>query len=225
MKATAIVPAYNEAERIRPVLHAIAGSTLVDEVIVVDDGSEDDTAAVAAAHNGALVLGLPRNRGKAGALAAGVRKAANPVVVFLDADLVGLTEKHVDDLVAPVLSGEADMTVGQFWTGSPLVTVWMRFCPAISGQRAMRAADFLAIPNVADTGFGVEVMVTRYAATKGLRIRYVHLPDITHVVKEHKRGVIRGLASRAIMYAQIARCTLRNGYHHLLQAAEERPRG
>jgi glycosyltransferase involved in cell wall biosynthesis len=222
MKATAVIPAYNEAARIRRVLDAVAASELIDEIIVVDDGSDDNTAEAAESHNGAVIVRMPHNRGKAAALTVGVRRARNAVVVFLDADLVGLTDDHVDGLVRPVLDGDADMTVGQFSSGSPFVTAWMRFCPAISGQRAMRAADFLAIPRLAASGYGVEVVVTRYALNKRMRIAYVHLPEITHVVKESKRGVFRGLGCRMVMYGQILRCTLGNGYHDLLETAEER---
>jgi glycosyltransferase involved in cell wall biosynthesis len=217
VKASAVVPAYNEALRIVPVLAAIAGADSVSEIIVVDDGSQDGTAD-AAAQAGVTVVRLPENRGKARAMCEGAKRAANEVIVFLDADLVGLTPGHVDDLVRPVCDGEVDMTVGQFWSGSPLVTAWMRFCPAISGQRAMHAADFLAIPGVATSGYGVEVTVTRHAITRGLRIRYVHLPDISHVWKESKRGLLRGLGMRATMYGQIIRATASLRYHRMRDA-------
>ena len=72
MKATAVIPAYNEAARIKRVLDAVAVSELVDEIIVVDDGSDDSTAETAGAHNGAIVVRMPRNRGKAAALTVGV---------------------------------------------------------------------------------------------------------------------------------------------------------
>ena len=215
MKATAIIPAFNEASRITAVLDAVTAAAFVGEVIVVDDGSQDRTAEVASASPGVVVLRMPRNLGKAAAMAHGARRAAHEVVIFLDADLVNLTSTHVDDLVAPVLHGEADMTVGQFWSGSPLVTAWMRFCPAISGQRAMRADDFLAVPDVASSGFGVEVVVTRHAIYNRMRTRYVHLPRISHVWKESKRGLLRGLGTRAIMYSQILRWSVGIRYHHL----------
>jgi glycosyltransferase involved in cell wall biosynthesis len=221
MKASAIIPAFNEASRIGRVLTAVSSAQLVDEIIVVDDGSQDDTAQVAASHNGALVTRLAHNCGKAAAMCAGARDASNEVVVFLDADLLNLTPQHVDDLVRPVLRGKADMTVGQFRSGSIFVTAWMRFCPAISGQRAMRAGDFLAIRNIANSGFGVEVVVTRYAAARGLRTRYVHLPNITHVIKEEKRGLLHGLRDRSVMYGQILVSMLGNGYHTLTRKAED----
>lgn len=224
MKATAIIPAHNEAARIGRVLEAVAASELIDQLIVVDDGSSDDTASAAGGHNGAVVVRLARNQGKAAAMLAGARLARNAVVLFLDADLVGLTAEHVSRLVEPVLAGETDMTVGQFASGSPFVTAWMRFCPAISGQRAMRVTDFMAIPGVEASGFGVEVVITRYARARRLRVDYVPLPSITHVVKEAKRGLVRGLSSRALMYGQIVRSAMGNGYHHLIRAARQEDR-
>jgi len=225
MKASAVIPAYNEAERIKRVLNAVASSASVDQIIVVDDGSRDRTAAVAAQHNGAVVVRLAQNQGKAAAMAAGVRRARNQVVVFLDADLVGLTDHHVDDLVAPVLRGEADMTVGQFQGGRGWITLWQRLVPAISGQRAMRAADFMGVPNLEGAGFGVELAISRHAARRRLRTRLVYLPEMTHVIKEEKRGLLRGLRDRIVMYAQMLRSALGNGYHHLQETAEERDRG
>jgi len=224
MKASAVIPAYNEAKRIGRVLDAVVASKLVDDIIVVDDGSDDDTAAVAETHNSAVVIKLPHNRGKAAAMVAGVARTRNPVVVFLDADLTGLTEQHVDDLVAPVLDDEADMTVGQFKGGRGWITLWQRLVPNISGQRAMRSRQFSAIPNVARKGFGVEVAITKFAVRQRMRIRMVYLPGMSHVTKEEKRGVVRGLRDRMVMYAQMLRSAIGNGYNHLLETAEERDR-
>ena len=214
MKATAVIPAHNEATRIRRVLSAVLSAESVGEIIVVDDGSQDRTAEVAAM-DGVRVVRLPANLGKAAAMREGAQRARHEVVLFLDADLINLTPQHVNDLVGPVVADEADMTVGQFWSGSALVTAWMRFCPAISGQRAMRVAEFLDIPNLADSGYGVEVVITRSALRRRQRVRYVHLPNITHVFKESKRGLAQGLAIRSMMYRQILRCVVEDRYHHL----------
>ncbi len=71
MRTAAIIPAFNEAERIENVLEAVCLAHGVDEVIVVVDGGTDDTARIAARIPGVRVIKLTRNVGKGGALAIG----------------------------------------------------------------------------------------------------------------------------------------------------------
>lgn len=81
----AVIPAFNEASRIEPV---IRGASQYLPVLVVDDGSRDDTAGVAE-KTGAMVLSLYPNQGKGAALRAGFRKALKDgfeAVITLDAD-------------------------------------------------------------------------------------------------------------------------------------------
>jgi glycosyltransferase involved in cell wall biosynthesis len=88
-----VVPAYNEARRLRRSLPEItdAVTSLGGELIVVDDGSEDATTPVAAEHlrgvPGARLIRLPLNCGKGAAVRAGVTRARGKAVVFMDADL------------------------------------------------------------------------------------------------------------------------------------------
>jgi hypothetical protein len=79
----------------------------------------------------------------------------------------------------------------------------------------MRVADLLDIQDLDTAGYGVEVVITRAAIRRHHRVRYVHLPNITHVFKESKRGLARGLRIRAVMYGQIARCMVEDRYHQL----------
>ena len=111
MKVCAVVPAYNEAGRISRVLDTLAASPSVAEIVVVDDGSADGTGAIAAAHPSAAesrlrVLYHSPNRGKGAAMMTGADATSADVIVFFDADLIGLTPEHVESLVAPVRSGE-----------------------------------------------------------------------------------------------------------------------
>lgn len=201
---TVIIPAFNEARRIRRVIEVARRTPGVREVLVVDDGSTDQTGRVAQAA-GARVVRLADNLGKGAAMLAGVQAAATDLVVFLDADLLGLTVAHVRALVEPVALGEADMTMGLFGAGRHSTDLAQRLAPFLSGQRAMRRETFLAVPGLADTRYGVEVALSAYAREAALRVTKVPLPGASQVMKEEKHGFWRGFASRLRMYWEIVR--------------------
>src|SRR6266508_3328724 len=95
-RTAAIIPAWNEESTVGAVIYAAQDAELVDEVIVVDNASTDGTADVAADH-GARVVHEPV-AGKGQAMCAGVAATDADVVVFLDADLIGLRAEDVDRL-------------------------------------------------------------------------------------------------------------------------------
>ncbi len=82
-----LIPAYNEAATILDVLERVVALELDVEIIVVDDGSTDDTAARARAAKADQVLVLPVNRGKGAAVRTGVMAARGRTIAFTDADL------------------------------------------------------------------------------------------------------------------------------------------
>lgn len=110
-KVIAAIPAFNEARTIGSLV--LAARCCVDQVVVVDDGSTDRTSDVAKLA-GAVVIRHPRNRGYGGAIATCFRFARDAeadVLVILDCD--GQHEpSQIPDLLAPVLNGEADISIG-----------------------------------------------------------------------------------------------------------------
>ncbi len=205
VKVAAVVPAYNEEGRIEAVLRALKDAPEVHEVVVVSDGSTDRTYAVAEAMEGVRAIRLPRNRGKGGAMREGAERTDADVLVFFDADLVGLTPQHVRDLVLPVCTGDAHMAMGIFKGGRWLTDAAQFFSPGITGQRAIRRDVFLAIPNLDSVGYGIELAITYYVRHHGLIRKDVTLRGVTHPMKEEKLGFARGFASRAVMYWQMLR--------------------
>jgi polyisoprenyl-phosphate glycosyltransferase len=203
MAISVIVPAYNEAGRIGAVLDPISSSQLVDEIIVVDDGSDDLTATEAGRYP-VRILRLPENRGKAAALDAGVSAAKNDVFLFLDADLVGLKTEHVDQLIRAFVDGHLDMAVGVFSDGRRNTDLAQKINPYASGQRILRRPLWeRAKENVLEMNFGIEIALSRLAAREDWRKEYVKLVGVTHVLKEEKRGLAKGLLERLRMYGDM----------------------
>ncbi len=204
MLVAAVIPAFAEENTITGVVQAVQKSPLVGEVIVVNDGSPDRTAA-AAKGTGARVIDLPENRGKGGAIEAGCAATAAEVLLLLDADLIGLTPEHIDLLLAPVLAGEADMTVGVFGSGRFLTDLAQKLAPQLSGQRAVRREIVSSVPDLSAKRFGVEMALEDSARAAKARVAVVRLMNLSHMMKEEKLGFIPGFRARLRMYWEIFR--------------------
>ena len=213
MKVAAIIPAYNEEARIAAVLQTLTHSSAIEEVIVVNDGSTDATDAVARSIPGVQVITLPRNKGKGGAMREGATRTQADVLLFFDADLIGLTPEHVKDLLAPVCAGEATMAMGIFRGGRLWTDMAQFFAPAITGQRAILREVFLQIPDLESVGYGIELAINDYVHSQGLIRRDITLRGVTHPMKEEKLGWVRGAASRSRMYWQMLQFQLARRGH------------
>jgi glycosyltransferase involved in cell wall biosynthesis len=204
MNVTAVIPAYNEEQTIAGVVNCVKGIDKIKKVIVVSDGSTDRTAEIAK-KCGAEVIELNENIGKGGAIKAGINECGTEVILFLDADLIGLTKKHVLDLIEPVISDKADMTIGIFKNGRMVTDLAQKVTPYLSGQRAIKKSIIDRIPNMDITRYGVEVALTKYVDKSSARVLEVDLPDMTHITKEEKLGIIKGVQARIKMYWDIVK--------------------
>jgi glucosyl-3-phosphoglycerate synthase len=120
-RISVVIPAKDEAPTVagvvRPLLEAhgpVGGSGLLDELLVVDDGSIDETAAAAIAA-GARVHRLRHSVGKGVAMAQGALVATGDLVVFLDADVLDTDPAWIPQLVGPLLADEEVQLVKGFY--------------------------------------------------------------------------------------------------------------
>lgn len=216
---SAIIPAWNEEDRIGATVEAVRRAGFAGEVLVVDDGSADGTATAAEAA-GARVLRLGVNVGKGGAMHAGAMCAVGEVLLFLDADL-GCTADAARALLEPVLSGQADMTVAVFprrgkgggfglavglarW-GIRMLTGRVMAAP-LSGQRAVSRRCYDAVGPCA-AGFGAEVGLTVDALRRGFRVQEVPV-EMAHAVTGRD---IAGFRHRGRQFQAILRVLLARG--------------
>ncbi|MFZ5353541.1 MAG: glycosyltransferase family 2 protein [Bacillota bacterium] len=84
---TAIIPAYNEEKNIRKTIEGLKKIEVIDEIIVVDDGSTDSTFNLVSAIEDIIVLKHDKNRGKGFAVKSALSHVGNRFVVLVDADL------------------------------------------------------------------------------------------------------------------------------------------
>lgn len=197
-------------------LEAIHRASLVDDILVVSDGSRDRTYDTALEVCGVRAVELANNSGKAAAMCAGASRCEADIILFLDADLSGLEPRHVDAIVKPVLEGSADMAVGVFRGGRFWTDLAQKIAPVISGQRAIRRDLFLQVPHLEEVRMGVEIALTQWSRVNRIRVAEVILDGVTHPMKEEKLGRIRGFGSRMLMYWEIGKVMmtsrhLRNG--------------
>lgn len=197
-----IIPAFNEGPTVAVIAGLVAGHPDISRVLVVDDGSVDGTSSTAKAVDGVEVLTLEKNRGKGAAMRAGLDISEEPVVLFLDGDLIGLDSNHITSLLDPVVSGRADMSVGLFRGGRLHTDLAHVVTPSLSGQRAIRRSVIEDL-DMDSVGFGIERALTELWKTGKIKVEKVILKGVTHRTKEEKRGYLEGVRQRIGMYSDI----------------------
>ncbi len=153
----ALIPAYNEERFIGSVV--LKTRHYVDVVLVVDDGSSDETATLAA-EAGAEVIRHAHNTGKAAALNTGLdrARALNPAaLILLDGD--GQHDPaDIPALLAPTLAGQADVVIGSRFIGLESDTPRWR----IAGQQALTmATNFASGVTLSDSQTGFRALSRR----------------------------------------------------------------
>ena len=211
-KIAVVIPALDEENTVGRVVDAIP--EWVDEIVVVDNGSTDSTAKVAA-EKGARVV-LEAKRGYGAACRAGVRSlppggGAPEIVVFVDGDFSD-DPREMDALVAPILERGADFVIGSRALGRRergALTIQQRFGNALScalirllhGRRYTDLGPFRAIRRTSlqelaltDIGFGWNVQMQVRAARRGLEIAEVPVSCRRRAAGRSKvSGTVRGV--------------------------------
>jgi glycosyltransferase involved in cell wall biosynthesis len=186
-----LIPAYNEAATILEVLERIDALGLDHEVIVVDDGSTDSTAAIVAAYAAAhpeVQLVRQANRGKGSAVRAAATRITKDIAVIQDADME-YDPVDVIRLIAPIERGVADVVYGSRLSGGAPQRAYLfwhlvgnRFLSLLTGvlfnttlsdmetgYKAFRS-DVLRSLRLTQDDFAIEPEITGEVCRRGMRI-------------------------------------------------------
>ena len=176
-RLSVVVPAFNEA----PSLYAnlgrlrshLAGAPFTSELVVIDDGSSDETAAeanrFAADHDGVTVVIHPHNLGLGQAIKSGFRAARGDILVTFDADL-SYSPDHIDRMVSTMVATGASVVVASPYMAGGSVT----------GVPPMRA------------------LLSRWANKILRRLSLHHISTVTGMVRAYDREFVDGLSLKAM---------------------------
>jgi glycosyltransferase involved in cell wall biosynthesis len=119
MKLSVIIPVYNEVESIQVILKRVQDTKLVNEIVVVDDGSKDGTRDVLKTldgKEGLRVILHEKNKGKGAAVRTGMAAATGDILLIQDADLE-YDPRDYPSLLEPINEGKADVVYGSRFLG------------------------------------------------------------------------------------------------------------
>ena len=208
-----VIPAKNEDAAIGEVVAAARQRYPDAQLIVVDDGSTDNTAAVAE-QAGATVIRHPESLGNGAAVKAGARAANGDIIAFMDGDgqhdagefeplLAKLDEGF--DMVIGARSSGSHANVGRLWANGiyNVIASWLtgRSVPDLtSGFRVVRASLFKSFLYLLPNGFSYPTTITMAFLRAGYPIRFEPIPVAKRIGRSHIRPIRDGIRFMVIIF-------------------------
>jgi HAD superfamily phosphoserine phosphatase-like hydrolase len=181
---TVIIPTLNEEKTVRQVIELVGKSSLVSEILVIDDKSADDTLKVAKLPS--VKLYTSTKLGKGASMREGMLLAKNRIIVYLDADILTYPDDIVERLANPIINNEADFVKSSFdrqagrvteLVAKPLLSIlfpdMIRFAQPLSGMVAGRKSYFKKMEFENDYGVDIGLLIDMHIM--GARIAQVNI--------------------------------------------------
>jgi glycosyltransferase involved in cell wall biosynthesis len=194
------LPCLNEAQSLKKLIPRLKQNYADAEIIVVDDGSTDESALVAA-QAGATVIRHPYRKGNGAAIKTGARAASGDIFVFMDADGQHIPE-DIEKLLTPLArdydmvigarSAESQANFGRWFANSfyNWLSSWMvghQIADLTSGFRAVKADKFKEFLYLLPNSFSYPTTITMAFFRAGYSVSYIPIVAQKRIGKSHIR--------------------------------------
>ena len=222
MKTSAIICVYNEEKTLVDVIISASKSEIVNEIVVVNDGSTDNTKKIIEDLKNKIEITdihFKKNKGKGYAMAVGVENATNEIIAFIDADQTNIISGYIDQIVNPLLKKECDMVLG--YSTVNILNQDVNPLKILTGERAVYKKDITPILcKMKESRFGVETLLYFYFISIGKTIEFIRLIGLKHKDKYKKASFKKATTNYINEGWEIAYTAMKN-YDLLLKPAEK----
>lgn len=214
-KVLVVVPVYNEADRIKDTIEGLKKIDLIDEILIINDGSTDNTAKIIE-KLGVSIITMVKNQGKGYAMKKAIEEKDYDYIAFVDGDL-GFTSIEVEKLIKPVVLDEVDFTIAKFPKSSDVTRTKGGFGfvkrlakkgvyfytkkeidTSLSGQRVYKKKVIESIEYIPND-YGIEVAMTIQALNAGYIFKEIPV-NMTHRYSERS---LKGFKHRGKQFFHI----------------------
>lgn len=197
-KITALIPFYNEGERILQTLRVLTDAPVFDEIICVDDGSTDGSSdLVRREFNSVKLIQLSKNEGKCEAVKRGLEQVKTELVFLLDADLKDLDADEFAQAVEKFRNRHFDMFM-LCRSEAPLIVRLVRGHIIFTGLRLMYTNDLKVIFGKSMSKYELEIAINKYMIDTHKKVGWQR-SKTTNTYKMEKWGFWKGLQMEVTM--------------------------
>ncbi len=192
-RTSCIIPFWNEGLFLFRVLEEVSKASIIDEIICVDDASEDDNyLEIQKKYPQIRLIRLPENMGKTDAVREGLKQATGYYILLIDADLQNLNSRDLDKAIRAVYRNpHIDMLILRRINADLLIKMY-RADILFTGERILRKQDLMEVLNGPVKRWQLESAINTWMYLNKKKVFWIP-QSATNTDKSLKWGLLQGI--------------------------------